>query len=107
MDNSSLPFSTGMVSEKVIRVASIVTALVIVVGNMLTILTFVCNSHLRKRSFYLVINLAVADFLIGIIPATIFACITFSYGETNTGIYWVYMSSDRLLGLASMCPGSV
>ncbi|EDO45272.1 predicted protein [Nematostella vectensis] len=91
-----------MASEKVIRVASIVTALVIVVGNMLTILTFFCNSNLRKRSFYLVINLAVADFLIGIIPATIFACITFNYGETNTGIYWVYMSSDRLLGLASM-----
>ncbi|EDO45271.1 predicted protein [Nematostella vectensis] len=91
-----------MASEKVIRVASIVTALVIVVGNMLTILTFFCNSHLRKRSFYLVINLAVADFLIGIIPATIFACITFNDGETNKGIYLVHISSDILLGLASM-----
>ena len=37
----------------------------IVTLNILTVIVFIKNDNLRKRSVYLVINLAVADMLVG------------------------------------------
>lgn len=42
-------------------------ALLITILNLLTIGTFVINSHLRKRSSCCIVNLAVADLLIGVV----------------------------------------
>ncbi|XP_031553722.1 free fatty acid receptor 4-like [Actinia tenebrosa] len=41
-------------------------AFIVVLANLLTIITFTINRHLRKRSMYCVINLAVADMLVGL-----------------------------------------
>ncbi|XP_078363759.1 adenosine receptor A3-like [Oculina patagonica] len=45
--------------------AFILTSLFIVVGNLLTIILFVLNKTLRKKSFFLVINMAFADLMLG------------------------------------------
>ena len=42
----------------------------IVTLNFTTIIVFLKNRYLRKRGRYLVINLAVADMLIGVLTAT-------------------------------------
>ena len=38
---------------------------VVIAGNLITIVVFMGNNYLRKRSLYLVINLTVADMLAG------------------------------------------
>ena len=43
----------------------ILAAILIVVGNLLTIVLFVTNQRLRKKSLFLVINMAVADLMLG------------------------------------------
>ena len=45
--------------------AFILTSLLVIVGNMLTIVLFVANKTLRKKSLYLVINMAFADLMLG------------------------------------------
>ncbi len=45
--------------------AFILTSLFIVVGNLLTIILFALNKTLRKKSFFLVINMAFADLMLG------------------------------------------
>lgn len=43
----------------------ILAAILIVVENLLTIVLFVTNQRLRKKSLFLVINMAVADLMLG------------------------------------------
>ena len=43
----------------------IIEAVLIVVGNLLTIVLFLLNQRLRKKSLFLVINMAVADLILG------------------------------------------
>ncbi|XP_078368392.1 adenosine receptor A3-like [Oculina patagonica] len=45
--------------------AFILTSLFIVVGNLLAIILFAYNKTLRKKSFFLVINMAFADLMLG------------------------------------------
>ncbi|KAL9986053.1 hypothetical protein ACROYT_G000118 [Oculina patagonica] len=45
--------------------AFILTSLFIVVGNLLTIVLFAVNKQLRKRSLFLIINMAFADLMLG------------------------------------------
>ena len=54
--------------------AFILTSLLVIVGNMLTIVLFAANKTLRKKSLYLVINMAFADLMLGALsmPAYIF-----------------------------------
>ena len=49
-------------------------AVLIVAGNLLTIVLFVVNKNLRKKSLFLVINMAFADLMLGAVylPARIF-----------------------------------
>ena len=47
--------------------ATFVTELIVIVLiNLFTLATFARNRHLRKRSTYLVINLTIADLLLGV-----------------------------------------
>lgn len=48
-------------------VTSLLESLAIVVMNLITIIAFARDKQLRKRKFYLVINLAVADLLVGVV----------------------------------------
>ena len=45
--------------------AFILASLFIVIGNMLTIVLFAINERLRKRSLFLIINMAFADLMLG------------------------------------------
>ena len=45
--------------------AAIVESLAIMIGNAVVIAVFTRNRQLRRRTFYLVINLAIVDFLVG------------------------------------------
>ena len=42
-------------------------AVFVVVGNLLTIILFTANKKLRKESLFLVINIAVADLMLGVV----------------------------------------
>ena len=56
-----LPRSEGIVFLTV----AIVESLAVMIGNAIVVAVFTRNQHLRKRKFYLLINLTVADFLVG------------------------------------------
>ena len=58
--------------------AFILTVVFIVVGNLLTIVLFVVNRRLRKRSLFLVINMAFADLMLGTVSLPIY---TYSVGS--------------------------
>ena len=58
-----LPRSEGIV----FCVAFIVETFAIIIGNAIVIAVFTKSRQLRKRAFYLLINLAVADLLVGVI----------------------------------------
>ena len=52
--------------------AFILTFVFIVVGNLLTIVLFAANKRLRKRSLFLVINMAFADLMLGTLSLPIY-----------------------------------
>ena len=60
--------------------------IVIAIINVFTVVAFVRNRHLRKRTTYLIINLTVADLLVGAVsgPLTIFA----PYFDDGHGFSW-------------------
>jgi len=58
--------------------AFILTFVFIVVGNLLTIVLFAADRSLRKRSLFLVINMAFADLMIGILSLPIYI---YSFGR--------------------------
>jgi len=47
---------------------------VISIINIITIIAFARISHLRKRSTYLIMNLTVADLLVGAVTGPLFVC---------------------------------
>ena len=65
----------------------VVELAVISIINGFTILTFARNRHLRKRTTYLIINLAIADFFVGTVaePMHIYHTMTF---EPGSGFGW-------------------
>ena len=65
--DSKLPRSEGIA----FCVAFLVESLVIIISNLITITVFTRNRNLRKCKFYLVINLAVADFLVGFVAGPV------------------------------------
>ena len=54
-------------------IALILEAVLIILGNLLTIVLFIVNQRLRKKSLFLVINMTVADLILGAVflPARI------------------------------------
>ena len=68
----------------------ILATLLVVVGNLLTIVLFAVNKSLRRKSLFLVINMAFADLILGILsmPAYIFFI-----GEYNFKLWTGSMSS--------------
>jgi hypothetical protein len=61
-------FSDGTATGDIIWLTVYFTqAFAVFITNLLTIITFTINRHLRKRSVYCLINLAVADMLVGLV----------------------------------------
>ena len=79
----------------------------IVVGNLLTVVLFVINRRLRKRSFFLVINMACADLMLGTVslPMYIYS-VGLYYGFWTGGrpmsLSIFFMAVDSFLTLASL-----
>ena len=78
--------------------AFIVTFVLVVSGNILTIVLFVMNKNIRKKSLFLVINMAYADLLVGAVSLPIFIY--------DVGIYF-RLWTDGTWGLWSNRPLTV
>ena len=74
----------------------------IVVGNLLTIVLFAANKRARKKSLFLVINMAFADLLLGAftLPMYIYITIKSGYQLSMTNVNWklteVYQISHNI-----------
>ena len=82
----------------------VVELAVISIINGFTILTFARNRHLRKRTTYLIINLAIADVFVGTVsgPMHIYHTMTF---ERGSGFGWgkfIVMFLDNLFTACSL-----
>ena len=78
-----------------------------VVGNLLTVVLFVINRRLRKRSLFLVINMACADLMLGIVTLPIYIYLVgLQYGFWTGGwpmsLSTFYMAVDSFLTFASL-----
>ena len=88
-------------------VAFCVEALIIVCGNLITILAFVSRKTSKNRKFLLLINLSIADLLVGAIPLPLY--LAYLGGELSFwNIHWgvpleiTLFGLDVLLGFASL-----
>jgi len=66
-NTSSSPTEEVPSKQEAIAICSVLVleAVLIVVGNLLTIVLFAINKEIRNKSLYLVINMAFADFILG------------------------------------------
>ena len=77
--------------------------IVIAIINVFTVVAFVRNRHLRKRTTYLIINLTVSDFLAGVVSGPVE-----TFGQdfhTENGFNWkefIILTSSFIFPLASL-----
>ena len=77
--------------------------IVIAIINVFTVVAFVRNRHLRKRTTYLIINLTVSDFLAGVVSGPVE-----TFGQdfhTGNGFNWkefIILTSSFIFPLASL-----
>ena len=76
-------------------------ATLIVVGNVLTIWIFL-KQRLRKRAHFLLISLAVADLLVGLLIVPLFVAINTTFGAAWHWARLVFKCGDIFIGLASI-----
>ena len=67
--------------------------------NAITIVIFIKHRNLRNRSAYLVINLAVADMLVGGVSTF---DLSYFYGQICSLIHIYFLTLDQLLSLFSL-----
>ena len=95
--------------EESIWMATFLTELIVIVLiNLFTLATFARNRHLRKRSTYLVINLTIADLLLGVaavLSPILEPNILESYNILGEHFNWnafLYLTLDSLFPVASL-----
>ena len=88
--------------------AFILTLVFIVVGNLLTIVLFAINRKLRrKKSLFLVINMACADLMLGIVTLPIYiysVCLEYGFwtGGPPMSLSIFYMAVNSIFTFASL-----
>ena len=87
--------------------AFILTSVFIFVGNLLTVLLFAINRTLRKKSLFLVINMAFADLMLGTVTLPIYMyAVGASYhlwtGGWTKSLLYVYKIVDTAFSQASL-----
>ncbi|XP_078363687.1 adenosine receptor A3-like [Oculina patagonica] len=87
--------------------AFILASVFISIGNLLTIVLFTVNKTLRKKSLFLVINMAFADLMLGTVTLPIYIYDVGTYYHLWTGgwtmsLYIFYMSVDTFFSQASL-----
>ena len=102
MRNQTRTISASPVSRSTWLVVFAIELAVISIINGLTIITFARNRHLRKRTTYLIINLTIADFLVGTVsgPLYIYHIMTF---RPVSGFSWRKFIVTFLKNLFSAC----
>ena len=86
----------------------IVACFLIVAGNFLTIVLFALSKKLRKRSLFLVINMAASDLLRGAVSLPIFIFMNSDYYfrlgkvKTNQYVFFSYIFVDTFLSQVSI-----
>ena len=80
----------------------IVACFFIVAGNLLTIVLFTLSKKLRKRSFFLVMNMAVSDLLVGAVSLPIYIYRNRDYFrlgkfKTSRYLFFSYIFVDTFL----------
>ena len=95
--------------EESIWMATLLTELIaVVLINLFTLATFARNHHLRKRSTYLVINLTIADLLLGVAAVLLpilEPCIQESHNILGEHFNWyafLYLTLESLFPAASL-----
>ena len=85
------------------------TSVFIVVGNLLTIVLFAVNKRLRKKSLFLVINMAFADLMYGALSLPLFIYIDLGMdyyqlwtGNISMSVRYLYFTVDFLALSASL-----
>ncbi|XP_001635246.2 octopamine receptor beta-1R [Nematostella vectensis] len=80
-------------------------AVAIVAGNILVLMAFLGSPILRKRKNFLLVNLAVADGLVGMVSMVIFLTINFAGSRSFSSfmlVYNLFTGQDVLFGSASI-----
>ena len=62
--------------------------IVIFIINAVTLIAFARNRHLRKRTTYLIINLTVADLLVGAVSGPLAIYFTYEMEHASRGFTW-------------------
>ena len=76
-------------------------ATLIVVGNVLTIWIFL-KQRLRKRAYFLLISLSVADLLVGLLIVPLFVVINTNFGAVKHWATLVFRYGDIFTGITSI-----
>ena len=100
-DQSSSKDATSKTEGIVFFSAFILTSVLTVAGNMLTIVLFAMKRNIRKKHFFLAVNLASADLLLGAVSLPIYSC----YVGFNFGLWWLHIlfqTVDTFLSQASL-----
>ena len=78
--------------------AFILTFVFIVVGNLLTIVLFAVDKSLRKRSLFLVINMAFADLMLGaLVPPMFVYVVGFEYQFWSAGLPMYFAALRKIV----------
>jgi len=78
-------------------------AVVIVTGNVITIVIFTTTPRLRSRQYALIVSLAVADLLVGLVSVPVHIVSTEDIHTRQTiAFYYFYVIQDGFLGSASL-----
>ena len=83
-----------------------VEAVLTVAGNVITLLIFTKTPHLRVRKHVFIVNLAVADLLVGLISVPMYLySLGYPFHDRRKKLVYKYAftSQDVLLGTASVC----
>lgn len=105
--NGSSPSSTEGIA---MCSAFALICVLVVVGNLVTIVLFTVNKRLGKKSLYLVINMAFADFMYGVLSVPFFIYFElgvyfyqlWTMGDSDLPIFYFYLVVDRIFSAASL-----
>ena len=76
-------------------------ATLIIVGNLLTIWIFL-KRRLRKRAYFLLVSLAVADLLVGLLTVPLYITINTILNQPYLSVWFVFTLTDIFTGVASI-----
>ena len=110
-DQSSSKDATSKTEGIVSFSALILTSVLTVAGNTLTIVLFAMKRNIRKKHFFLAVNLASADLLLGAVSLPIYSCyVGFNFGlwtlterfSTLTWLHILFQTVDTFFSQASL-----